>query len=399
VRYALEGSVRRAGQSLRIAAQLIDASADTHLWAEKYTGTLEDVFDMQEKVSRSIVEALKLELSPQEHRRLAERPIPNVHAYECYLRARWEFLRFVEPSLDKAMDYLEQGLRALPDNPLLLAGMAYVHFQRVNVGVGEEDSLAKAEALATRALELAPDLPQGHLVLGLTAVLKRGRSAATAHLERVLSADPNDEEALTWLGVCYAHGGRLAEAAAMGERVIAMDPISPMSDMPLMLSQWMDGRFEAALEVLDRAGKVDPSHAIVEDMSVFLLISAGRRGEAMALADRIEKKAALSVFDRMALVWRHAAAGQRESALKWMTPQVLQTCRWSYQKSWWVACAYVMLGDAESALDWLENAIELGFLNHRFLAEIDPILAPLRGDPRFEALMVRARNQQAELEM
>ena len=76
----------------------------------------------------------------------------------------------------------------------------------------------------------------------------------------------------------------------------------------------------------------------------------------------------------------------------------MQTCRRDFQYSWWVACAYAMLGDADSALDWLENAIELGFLNHRYLGEIDPILAPLRGDPRFQALMARAREKQAELE-
>jgi serine/threonine protein kinase/tetratricopeptide (TPR) repeat protein len=398
VRYVLEGSVRRAGPSLRITAQFIDAAADAHLWAEKFTGTFEDVFDMQDKVSRAIVEALRLELSPREHKQMAERPIPNLYAYECYLKARREIWRFTRPSLDKAIEYLDQGLHAVPDNPLLLAGMAYVHFHRVNIGIGGEDSLANAEALATQALQFAPDLPQGHLVLGLTAVLKRGRTAAIVHLERMLAADPNDQEALTWLGVCYAHGGRIAEATSMGERVIAMDPLSPMSYMPLMLSHWLEGRFGAALEVMERACKLDPSFAIAEVMRVLLLISAGRRGEAMVLADRIEMNPVLSVFDRLALFWRYAAAGERESALKWMTPEALQACRRSYQKSWQVACAYVMLGDSDSALDWLENAIELGFQNHHYLAKIDSILAPLRGDPRFQTLMARAKAKQAELE-
>jgi hypothetical protein len=144
VRYVLEGSVRRAGNNLRITAQLIEAATDGHLWAEKYSGTLDDVFDMQEKVSRAIVEALKVELTAEENRRLADRPIQNAYAFECYLKARREIWRWGEPSsLDKAMEYLEQGLRALPDNPLLLAGVGYVHFQRLNMGVGPEDSLGK----------------------------------------------------------------------------------------------------------------------------------------------------------------------------------------------------------------------------------------------------------------
>jgi len=90
VGYVLEGSVRKAGNNIRITAQLIDATSDSHIWAEKYSGTLEDVFDIQERVSRSIVDALKLKLSPEEDQRIAQRPIDNVHAYECYLKARYE---------------------------------------------------------------------------------------------------------------------------------------------------------------------------------------------------------------------------------------------------------------------------------------------------------------------
>ena len=99
VQYVLEGSVRKAGQSLRITAQLIDAATDAHLWAEKYSGTLEDVFDVQEKVSRAIVAALKLKLTPEESKKIAERPIDNVAAYQCYLKANAEIWRFNESSL------------------------------------------------------------------------------------------------------------------------------------------------------------------------------------------------------------------------------------------------------------------------------------------------------------
>jgi serine/threonine protein kinase/Tfp pilus assembly protein PilF len=395
VRYVLEGSVRRAGQSLRITAQLIDAVADAHLWAEKYTGTFEDVFDMQEKVSRAIVEALKLELTPQEQRRMAERPIPDVYAYECYLKAWREIWRFVEPSLDRALEYLEQGLRVIPDNPLLLAGMGYVHFQRLNLGIGHEDSLEKAEAFSARALQLAPGLPQAHVVLGLMASWQRGRiQTALAHFDEVLSTDPNDLDALKWSGMFHAHVGRTAEAAAMGERAVALDPMSPMSLAPLAFAHWLDGRFDVALEVLERACKLDdPSSRLFELVQVFLLILMGRHEEAFALAERAKKDDPLTVFHRMALLWRYAFVGERGMALSWMPPEALQSCRRDFQYSWWVACAYVMLGDTDTALDWLENAVELGFLNYRYLDEIDPILAPLRGDPRFRALMSMARER------
>jgi serine/threonine protein kinase/Flp pilus assembly protein TadD len=399
VRYALEGSVRRAGNSLRITAQLIDAATDAHLWADKYTGSLEDVFEMEEKVSRAIVEALRLELTPREHERLAERPIPNVYAFECYLKARAEILHFSPTSLDRAMKYLEQGLQGLPDNAMLLAGMAYLHYIRANIGVGGRESMEKAMNLATRALEIAPELPQGHLALALGSLLAHGLNDATPHLERVLAVDPHDVDALSWLGQLRSHQGRIAEATALGERAVAIDPMSWLGHTTLAISSWLDGRFTEAIGFMDRAVEVDPPQALMsEDFKVLILICAGRREEGIALAGRLETEAPRSVFDRMAQFWRYAAAGGRDRALQWMPPEDLEACRWSAQKSWWVACGHAMLGDADTALDWLENAIERGFLNHRYFGEIDPSLAPLRGDPRFQALLARARERQAGLE-
>jgi serine/threonine protein kinase/tetratricopeptide (TPR) repeat protein len=402
VGYVLEGSVRRAGSSLRITAQLIEAVNDAHVWAEKYTGTIDDVFDMQEKVSRAIVEALRLELTPQERQQLAERPIPNLYAYECYLRARREIFRFTEPALDKAMEYLEEGLRVLPDNPLLLAGVAHAHFQRVEIGTGQDDSLEQADAFATRAVSLAPDLPQGHLVLGLTATMRRGEiKAAIAHLKQALAADPNDWEALAWAGAVFPFVGKTSEVAAIGERLIAMDPMSMMSYMPLIWFHSFEGRVDLALGVLERGLRLclgACAGSLSDAMRVMMLVQMDRREEAIGAADRVEKEAHPIISHRIALLWRYALTGDRQRALSWMTPEAMQTCRRDFMYSCQVACAYVMLGDTDSALDWLENAVELGFVNHHYLGEVDTLLSPLRGDPRFQALMTRARGMQAELE-
>jgi adenylate cyclase len=113
----------------------------------------------------------------------------------------------------------------------------------------------------------------------------------------------------------------------------------------------------------------------------------------------VEREERPIISHRIALLWRYAVVGDRQRALSWMTPEAVQTCRRDFMYSWWIACAYVMLGDADSALDWLENAVELGFVNHRYLGEVDPLLAPLRGDPRFQALMARAREKQRAFEV
>ncbi|MBM3502050.1 MAG: hypothetical protein FJX74_25640, partial [Armatimonadetes bacterium] len=140
VRYVLEGSVRRAGDSLRITAQLIDAHTDTHLWAEKYTGTLKDVFEIQEQVSRAIVGSLRVRLSDEEERKIAARPITDPRAYDCLLRARQDIYEWAEPSLDRAVSRLLAGLEIVGENALFYAGLgsAYILYLDAGIKTGEE---------------------------------------------------------------------------------------------------------------------------------------------------------------------------------------------------------------------------------------------------------------------
>jgi hypothetical protein len=111
VRFVLDGSVRKAGTSLRISAQLIDGLSDANIWSEKYSGTLDDVFQMQESVSRSIVDALQITLSTDEQRQMKERPIPDARAYDLYLRSRSQLQLGIPSALDRSIELLKQGSR------------------------------------------------------------------------------------------------------------------------------------------------------------------------------------------------------------------------------------------------------------------------------------------------
>ena len=162
--YVLEGSVRRAGNNLRITARLVDAPNDVQLWADKYAGTLDDVFDIQERVSRSIVDALEIRLTPQEAAQLAERPIADVRAQESYLRARTEIWSFMPGGLDLAISHLEAALRLIGDNALIYQGLGEAYFQHVNIGAAigrEEEFIEKAETCADKIFALEPESPRG----------------------------------------------------------------------------------------------------------------------------------------------------------------------------------------------------------------------------------------------
>jgi len=220
VRTVLEGSVRKAGNELRITVQLINIADGYHLWSETYDRELKDVFAVQDEISSAIVDALRLRLTSEERQRMSARPIDNVAAYECYLKANAEIWRFTEGSLDSAQLYLHKGLDIVGDNALLYSAMASVYWQYVNIGAGQEDYIGKAEEYARKALALDPDSPQAHVVIGLINVAFYGNvQESVRQFKMALAVNPNDPDALKELSLDYIISvGKSAAAIPLMER-------------------------------------------------------------------------------------------------------------------------------------------------------------------------------------
>ena len=161
--------MRKAGNSLRITAQLIDAVGDAHIWANKYSGTLDDVFEIQEEVSRAIVDALKLKLSPEESKKFAERSIDNVQVYDCYLRARQGILSLREDELDRAVKVLQSALDIIGEFPAFYIGLAQAHCWSYETFYKHDDAtLHKAEEYAKKAVALDPKSAMKCAIYGKT---------------------------------------------------------------------------------------------------------------------------------------------------------------------------------------------------------------------------------------
>ena len=289
--YVLEGSVRRAANSLRITARLVDAPNDVQLWADKYGGTLDDVFDIQERVSRSIVDALEIRLTPQEAEQLAERPIADVRAQECYLRARSEIWSFLPGGLDRAVSHLEAALRLIGDNVLLYQGLGEAYFQYVNIGAAsgrEAEFIKRAESCADKIFALEPESPRGHVVRANVQLAWGDVHGCGRSLRRVLQAFPNEVPALQ----LYAHvlgwlAGKPDVAAPLTARLMDIDPLSAMSLLVTAMVPLFAGRFSEALELARRMFALDPVTPVWRANYVMALSYDQRLDEAEALTEGV----------------------------------------------------------------------------------------------------------------
>lgn len=398
VRYVLEGSVRKAGDALRATVQLIDARTDDHVWAERYSGTMEDVFAMQEEVSRAVVSALQIQLTPEEDRQLAERPVEDLHAYEYYLRAREESWRFTGEALDRAVDHLDRALQIVGENPFLLSGLAYVHSQYVNVGIGANEAVNLAERYARRALELDPGSPQAHLVLGfLYQAVWRDPERSARHLEQSLRERPDDSHALLWLAVAYSLIGDYPGMKVAAERAVEVDPLTPMLQVMRGFVPMMEGRFDDAVGDFAEWYRRVPDNPAAIMFYGLVLAWSGRLEEArLHLSDHLPSDPDSS-FGRFGLLLRHALDGREESVASLLSGNFRENMVRDTQFAIFTASAHALAGMKSGALEWIETAMEGGFTNYPWLAEYDPFLSEYRKDPRFQSILSRVEPRWREV--
>jgi serine/threonine protein kinase len=393
VHYALEGSVRKAGNNLKITTQLIDAKTDTHIWSEKYTGVLDDVFDIQERVSRSIVDALKLKLSPEERKRISEIPIDNVKAYEYYFKSKQAMGSWTESEFEQALLYLNKGLELIGGNTLLYSQLGYIYYQYWNLGYKiDELYLKKAADYAKKIVEIDADSLDGYFLKGTLEMAGGNIKQAIYYYQQVLNANPSHSEALTWICNWLGYLGKTAAAISFYERLMRIDPLNIMIHFMPPWFKLFEGRFDIALEQIQKLYKSNPDFMGYRWLYILVNTYLFRVKDAFSVIDEMKKEIPNNPHTKLFRLLKFALQGKK-SKLETIDSDLEKWARKDLSYAYLIAECFSLVNEKEKAYDWLEKGTRLGGMNYPFLNEYDPFLENIRGEPRFKKLMERVKQE------
>jgi non-specific serine/threonine protein kinase len=402
VRCLLRGTVRlgrltnpsaeNEGRAVRVIGQLIDPHTDSLIWGDKYRGTTEDVFTIQESISRQIVGALRVTLSPEENRQLESRTLPDIRAVQFYVKAKQEILNYTRQGLDRALEYLELGERVVGRNALLLSAKGQVHWQFVNAGISSDpEHLIRAKQCAAEAAELAPESAHVLRLQGLIS-FQEGRTQDAAHLlKRSIAVDPNDSDSLSWYSVVCGLSGKAHAVMPLARRILEIDPLTPVYRFVPGLISLMAGEFADAIPSFDEAIRLDPLNPVLLMFRGQVLAVGGRAAEAIAQFEAMQPHCADHYFGQLGAVMTAALRGDAAAAARQITPDFEEITAADTHYSWVLAECYSLLDQQDSALRCLQTAVDKGFLNYPMIGRWDPLLANVRRHPGFAKLLQHTR--------
>ena len=384
----LEGSVQKSGDQVRVTVQLIKAATDAHLWAEIYDRKLTDIFKVESEIATAIAETLQAKLTGAEQKAIAKRPTANPEAYELYRTGRFFWNKRTGADLQASLQYFDQAIVKDPNYALAYAGLAesYVLLGLYAVGPPGQ-SVPAAKAAARKALELDSTLAEAHSALGLTLALYDWDFAASAReFESAIEFNPNYATAHQWFGnSVLLITGDFDRAIAEGKRAVQLDPLSLVIIGDLGGDYLMARRYDEAIAEFQKALAMDARFYNARWQLGEALQLKGQLPEAI---EEYKKTIKEEENPRMLalLANAYASTGQRDEALK-LLAQLDQVAMRRYVGAYNYALMHVGLGEKDKAIDDLERACRERSDPHIVNIKFDPMLDPLRGDPRFEALV------------
>ena len=380
----VEGTVSRSGQRIEINVQLIQASSDRHLWAQRYDRDFRGLAALPSEIAWDILRSIPADIRPGEPHRLARTP-QNADAYEAYVKGRFFWSKFDQESLLKALKYFDQAIAADPFYAPAYSGLSDTYRMCTNVLGSPRDLMPKAEAAARKALELDDTLAEAHA--SLAGVLYRYHfdwRGAEQQFQRALALDPEYEEAHRAYGIYLLALRRNQEAFAHLQRAAQLSPLSPEINTEFAGALLRLHRFHEAIEQIRKVQEIDPNSV---NAQLVLAQAFWQKGDSVRFREAFEHAAVLSrkapmpwvgygyaILGRKREAEEILAALEKESTTRYVSPQAF-------------AIVHMGLGNKEQALAYLEKAYdERSFIVPGMADETWDIL---RSEPRFQSILRR----------
>jgi serine/threonine-protein kinase len=386
----LEGSVRRDGNRIRVAAQLINVADGFQLWSETYERELTDIFAIQHDLALSIASALRAELTPAERERLGRPPTASAEAFALYLKGRHFWNQRTPIGFEKAIEYFHRAIAADSQYAAAHAGLAGVYsLQGLSGALGRGDARERMRASLLRALELDDSIAEAHAVLGAYLhVWEWDADGAEREFLRAIQLDPSYTTARHYYGNLLSAMGRVEEALAQKTMAVELDPLAPALSETLAFTLLYAGRSDEALHHVSNALELDSAYWRAHAVLGLVYETIGRPEDAIREFERANELARARTHRTRADIARVLARTDREGEARQLITEMQAEAAATEAHEPAVATAFMALREGDAAFAWLEEAYRQRHPHLPFIAG-DPRFANMDDDPRFNNLMRR----------
>jgi TolB-like protein/Tfp pilus assembly protein PilF len=386
VAWILEGSIRKAEDTLRITVQLIDVKDGYHIWSERYDRKLDDIFAIQDEISLAVVDKLKINLigGEKEKALLTKRYTESHEAYELYLKGRYFLEKF---EIQKSLDHFHQAIEKDPTFVLPYAGIGLNYNTQGLMGfLSPKEAFPRAKEAAEKALEMDDTLGYAHAVLGTTILLYDWDwEASERENKRAIELNPNNAGSHFGYAFYLSAMGRLDEALAEHKRAIELDPLSLSIRSSLGLNFRLMRQNDRAIEQFKKVLEMNPNDFIASQFLALTYADKGMYDEAMAKAKKLLEFWGPNNETLPTLGIIYSKSGKKDKA-KEILNELLRLEKQSYVQLSYYASIYGYLGEMDQAFEWLEKAYEERDQAMSWL-KVWPNFNPLRSDHRFKAML------------
>jgi TolB-like protein/Flp pilus assembly protein TadD len=388
VNYILEGSVRRAGDRVRITVQLIQVADQTHLWAESYDRELRDILALQSDVSRAVAATIHLRLTRKERSRLDDTEPVDPEVLQLYWKGRYWWNKGTGQNLRKSITYFQQAIERDSDSALAYCGLADSYLRLLDKHhLPPKEATALAKEAAERAIALDETLAEVHTSLGHIQLHELDCRGAEERFRRAIEVNPSYATAYFYYANCLLALGREEEAIAAARRSLALDPVSPAAEINVATMLYYAGELAQAIEHSERALELEPNWADAYETMGKVYVERHLHRDAIAALRKAVSLSERTPRHLADLGHAYAAAGKKREAMR-ILEELTSFANENGFGAYDVALVYCALGDRAQALKWLETAYEERSGRMPFLG-VDPRMKPLSSEAGFRALTAR----------